>query len=174
MNDYKTTFAAVVDDVVMKTKKGVAPYDQSATSAQAIEQLCADYVSERILGNDARVRPDSYVLDKLADAILAEELSNKHPDKMSREEYPILSRFQDERRKFGGARNKQGVRRHEVPLIAAAQVGIDGVDYGESARVLAERKGDNRERNDTYHAFIAEQTGKNVQARVTAANGERG
>ncbi|MFX3616194.1 MAG: hypothetical protein ACE3JK_01520 [Sporolactobacillus sp.] len=166
MSDYKTTFAAAVDDVVMKTKKGVAPYDQSATSAQAIEQLCEDYVLERIEENEARaaagrrayvVKPDTYELDRLADVVLNEVLTNKHPDKMNREEYPILSRFQDERRKFGGARNKQGVRRHEVPLIAAAQVGIDGVDYGESARVLAERKGDNRERNDAYHAFIAEQ-----------------
>ena len=44
--------------------------------------------------------PDSNVLERLASLILFDELSDSHPDKVTREEYPILSDSQlDEREK---------------------------------------------------------------------------
>lgn len=42
--------------------------------------------------------PDSNVLERLASLILFDELTDTHPDKMSREEYPILSDSQREER----------------------------------------------------------------------------
>lgn len=44
------------------------------------------------------LRPPAYQLDLLADYILREELTDSHPDKMSREEYPIMSEWQRTRR----------------------------------------------------------------------------
>jgi hypothetical protein len=43
-------------------------------------------------------RPDSVQLDRLATLCLREELTDRHPDKMSREEFPIMSDDQLARR----------------------------------------------------------------------------
>lgn len=45
--------------------------------------------------------PDARILYRLADVILREELTDPHPDKVTREEYPILSRQQLDRRERG-------------------------------------------------------------------------
>lgn len=56
----------------------------------------ADWIDEYI---DAYgKRPPARHLDMLADYILREELADDHPDKMSREEYPIMSEWQRTRR----------------------------------------------------------------------------
>lgn len=39
-------------------------------------------------------RPDSFTLSKLANYLLKEDLKDRHPDKVSRTEYAILSRDQ--------------------------------------------------------------------------------
>lgn len=44
------------------------------------------------------VRPPAHRLDELADYILYDELTDTHPDKMTREEYPIMSEWQRARR----------------------------------------------------------------------------
>lgn len=44
------------------------------------------------------VRPPARDLELLTDYILREELADDHPDKMSREEYPIMSEWQRTRR----------------------------------------------------------------------------
>lgn len=62
--------------------------------------------------------PETTILDRLATLILQDELAEKHPDKMTRNEYPLLSadqakvRYDDER-----------------SLQAAQDVAVDGVDY---------------------------------------------
>jgi len=43
--------------------------------------------------------PREDILAKLTDFVLAEELANKHPDKMTLNEYPIMSMYQAHRRK---------------------------------------------------------------------------
>lgn len=43
-------------------------------------------------------RPPAQQLELLADYILREELADKNPDKMTREEYPIMSEWQRVRR----------------------------------------------------------------------------
>ena len=43
-------------------------------------------------------RPPNAILSRLATYILLDTLSDSHPDKMSREEYPIMSRGQQKRR----------------------------------------------------------------------------
>jgi hypothetical protein len=58
--------------------------------------------------------PDAKQLERLADAILCEELTDPNPHKISQEEFPFLSEVQAERRQFGRrgsqASNTQGER----------------------------------------------------------------
>lgn len=62
--------------------------------------------------------PDGAILDRLGTLILQDELADTHPDKMTREEYPLLSESQrDERVK------------DERSLNAAQDIATDGVDY---------------------------------------------
>lgn len=62
--------------------------------------------------------PPVSVLDRLATLILQDELADKHPDKMTRNEYPLLSEDQ-QRVRYDGERS----------LKAAQDVAVDGVDY---------------------------------------------
>lgn len=56
------------------------------------ESLTEDYFAEH------GKMPDGTILDRLATLILQDELADKHPDKMTREEYPLLSEDQSDRR----------------------------------------------------------------------------
>lgn len=79
---------------------------------QFAEQLTEQYFA------DHEFMPDGTVLDRLGTLILQDELADTHPDKMTREEYPLLSDSQaDERYK------------DERSLKAAQDVATDGADY---------------------------------------------
>ena len=62
--------------------------------------------------------PEPKQLERLADLLLYEELSNTHPDKMAREEYPIMSEHQLSRRHSG-----------EVSMKVAEEYGSDRRNY---------------------------------------------
>jgi hypothetical protein len=81
-------------------------------------------------------RPDGKVLEKLTNVILHEELTDPRPDKMTLEEYPIMSDRQYEKRTTGKTRqkNKAGVTLTEVPLKQATYVATDGRDYYSTKR----------------------------------------
>jgi len=79
--DYKKAFRLVVDDLV-STKMPV-PWRN-----KAIEDLTDAYITQ------TGETPDSRQLIRLANYILQDDLSEKFPDKVSRTEYPILSRGQ--------------------------------------------------------------------------------
>lgn len=75
--------------------------------------------------------PDGRLLERLANVLLHEELTDKRPDKMTLEEYPIMSDSQYERRTLGKRRerNTAGVTNQEVPMKHAKYVSVDGTDY---------------------------------------------
>jgi hypothetical protein len=95
---------------------------------------------------------DERELDRLADYILYEELTDPHPDKMAREEYPIMSETQREER-----------IKDEVGLKIAEEVGTDGKSYRvpkrrkrtdyENKFVNKAAKSRNKERRNKYRAF---------------------
>lgn len=62
--------------------------------------------------------PDGNHLERMATLILRDELTDPHPDKMSRAEYPIMSDSQRDERLSD-----------EVSEIWAENVGTDGRDY---------------------------------------------
>jgi hypothetical protein len=76
-------------------------------------------------------RPDGDALEKLTNVILHEELTDPRPDKMTIEEYPIMSERMYKVRTQGAERkkNKAGVVNYEVPLDRGENVATDGVDY---------------------------------------------
>lgn len=88
--------------------------------------------------------PDGGVLERLSNVILHEELTDPHPDKMSRKitadmsedekrrhEYPIMSDRMYEARVSGDQRRrrKDGTTIIEVPLAQARNMGLDGKNY---------------------------------------------
>lgn len=86
-----------------------------------VENLLADNYDE------VRRNPD--ITERLTNAILYEELSDMHPDKMSRDEYPIMSEHQLARRQFGAHREKTTIPRIEVPISSLMNLATDGRDY---------------------------------------------
>jgi hypothetical protein len=112
-----------------------------------INDIVSDYWS--VVGEN----PDIAVLNKLTDAILGEELFDSHPDKMTREDYPIESEYQTARRQTGQHRKKPKKgdlpARIEVPLEWAVNYGNDGINYGYPHR---------RERDDYENEYVNEVT----------------
>ncbi|WP_255288989.1 hypothetical protein [Bacillus thuringiensis] len=74
-------------------------------------------------------RPEPKQLERLADLMLYEELHDTHPDKVVREEYPIMS-------------NHQLSRRHsdEVSMKVAEEYGVDQRNYKPPVRRKHMRK----------------------------------
>lgn len=87
MKDYKTAFIAAVDDLIAEE------IEDRQDRGRAIEALTDAYI------DSVGERPVPEQLDRLADYLLREELTDDHPDKMTRNEYPIMSRVQEERRR---------------------------------------------------------------------------
>lgn len=85
--DYKTAFATAVTELIERQ----IPDRQARI--EAIDALINEYVEA--VGE----RPDKRWLYRLANEILREELTDKHPDKMARVEYPVMSDTQLERRR---------------------------------------------------------------------------
>lgn len=109
-----TEFNARIDELWTATKVGNLPREQRF---KAIEALTDEYV--KATGK----RPEPTQLDRLATLCLYEEVTDPHPDKMTRDEYPIMSDSQREERE-----------KDEVSLTWAESVGTDGRDYAKQTR----------------------------------------
>ncbi|GGF88339.1 hypothetical protein [Paenibacillus abyssi] len=117
MKSYKEAF---VDEVTDLIAENIA--DRTERMA-AVKALTDAYVN--LTGS----APDDRQSLRLADYIMREELTDKHPDKMSNSEYPIMSDYQLARRQFGAHKAKNPIARIEVPLSSLMNLGTDGVDY---------------------------------------------
>jgi hypothetical protein len=103
--------------------------------------------------NTAGEKPDTTALDRMANLVLYEDLTNPHPDKMAREEYPIMSESQREERIKTEASDK-----------LAEEYGDDGRNYRipnrrkrtsyESKFVDKVAKARNKEWRKRYSAFV--------------------
>ena len=84
-------------------------------------------------------KPRGPLLERLADVILYEELSDKRSNKMQIYEYPIMSEWQRSRRIEGKStsKGKDGVIHREVSLASASNVATNGIDYTPSKRSFA-------------------------------------
>lgn len=80
------------------------------------------------------VSADTAMLERLANAILNEELTGQDSAKATREEYPFLSDTQLARRRDGVHVREGGGVRGEMSISAAGNLGTDGRDYREPTR----------------------------------------
>ncbi|MBU8715408.1 hypothetical protein KM924_23175 [Brevibacillus parabrevis] len=123
--DYKTEFSTAVTGMFDNLIAG------RQARIYAAQTLVDDYFA--CIGE----MPEGTELERLADLILNEELTDKHPDKVTRTEYPFLSESQFARR-----------RNNETSLDRAAEsLDANGVDH---------RKPTRRLRNKWEDAFVDE------------------
>ena len=106
---YKAQVSCYVDLLFALAKLGNSTAEQRIERVSELTEAYYEHVGKHA---------DSNVLERLASLILYEELTDPHPDKMTREEYPIMSDSQREER-LGD----------EVSDIWAESVGTDGRDY---------------------------------------------
>lgn len=119
--DYKSAFSAAVTELVNGVRVGLFP-DRTERS-RAINALIDEYITS------TGERPDAAELERLANAILHEELTDKSPDKMAREEYPIMSETQLARRLAGVHQRKGTVQKGESSINLASDFATDGNEY---------------------------------------------
>ena len=118
MNDYKTQFNEEVTALIS------ANITDRAERMAAVQALIDRYLTEN------GVTPDITQLERLANYILHEELTDPDPYKSEHNEYPILSEWQMELR-----------RSREIPLdMIIDHVGTDGVDYRLPTRRIRSRR----------------------------------
>jgi ribosomal protein L17 len=120
-NDYKNEFKRYVDELFARAKRG--DLADRAERMALIDELIESYIAA------TGQRPDNVQLDRLATLCLREELTDRHPDKMSREEFPIMSDEQYVRRKTGLNRKKDGRGIIETSFKLAEEYGADGRNY---------------------------------------------
>ncbi|MEC0370029.1 hypothetical protein [Paenibacillus chibensis] len=122
MNDYKAEFITQVDELI------AANIEDRTERMAAVKALTDRYI-------DAHgTTPDAAQLERLTDYILREELTDSRPDKMTLEEYPIMSERQEERR-----------RDNEYSLDLAESYDLDGVNRAKPER---------RHRTAREHRFV--------------------
>lgn len=85
-----------------------------------INELCEEYTAE--VGET----PDSRELQRLANEILREDLTDKRSNKVQEDEYSFLSDTQKKRRKFGVHQRKGKYEVGEVPLKHLEGFDLDG------------------------------------------------
>lgn len=124
-------------------------YEEFEAYVEEIEAQCSEssregriHMCDELIGAYVRARgesPPGPLLERLADVILYEELSDKRSNKMQLYEYPIMSEWQRSRRIEGKGvrRNAQGIRHTEVPITSARNVATNGIDYTPSKRSFA-------------------------------------
>lgn len=117
--DYKAQM-----DEVTSLLEAMTPYLTRKQRISLIEEVTDAYV------NQVGEKPDGNVLYRMGNMILHEELTDIHPDKMTINEYPIISQRQLERRRGKRERRKtSGTAIIEVPIKHASNVATDGKDY---------------------------------------------
>lgn len=102
----KHAFSEAVDDLIAQNIE------------DRTERIAAVHALTEAYTDSTGVRPDGVQLERLADYILREELTDPDPYKVANSEYPFLSERQLELR-----------RKREVPLKVAEETGTDGKNY---------------------------------------------
>ncbi|PFS79595.1 hypothetical protein COK49_13795 [Bacillus cereus] len=145
--DYKTQFETYVNTLITSLReRDSGTISNRDICAKEIKSLTDAYVAS--IGQ----RPEPKQLERLADLLLYEELHDTHPDKMAREEYPIMSDHQLSRRHSG-----------EVSMKVAEEYGVDRRCYKppvrrkrtrkETWQIDRDAKSRNEERRKMYREF---------------------
>lgn len=157
----KTLLHETITELYKRTKAGELSRMERIEEITALSDAYYDSVGEH---------PDTFALERMANLVLYEELSDRHPDKMTREEYPFMSESQlDERYKkeasdkFAEEYDQTGRNRAEPKRRSLSTY--------ESIFVDARAKSLNKQRRKRYNDFINGRT--DGQFTVNIATGER-
>ncbi|MEH6941659.1 hypothetical protein [Bacillus sp. JJ722] len=178
-NDLITNLTKEVNTAVKERREYVKIYKQTKPVAEVEELASAKFkgtladrgrrnqvvfglIADYILANDRM--PDVNQITRLNDILLCEEITDNHPDKMSREEYPIISETQLARRHAGVHRKNDGGGLREVPFHLVENFGTDGMPYEYPTRRKRTRQEEtcvdektqsrNAQRRKSYRDFI--------------------
>lgn len=143
MADYKTQLHEDITQLQAVTKRGELPRELRLVK---IEELTEEYFAK------TGEMPDGITLERLANLCLHEELTDSHPDKVTRTEYPFFSETQFEER-----------HKSEASFKLAEERGVDGRDHKPPGRRVRTNKDNrfvdkhakirNKERQRAYHEF---------------------
>ncbi|PEF71703.1 hypothetical protein [Bacillus cereus] len=152
--DYKTQFETYVNMLINSLRES----DSQAISNRDVRAEEIKSLTDAYVGTVGE-RPEQKQLERLADLLLYEELHDTHPDKVAREEYPIMSDHQLSRRHSG-----------EVSMKVAEEYGVDRRNYKppvrrkrtrkETWQIDKEVKSRNEERRKAYREFTRVQAVK--------------
>ncbi|WP_088322547.1 hypothetical protein [Bacillus cereus] len=145
--DYKTQFETYVNTLIISLRESnssaISNRDVRAKEIKLLTDAYVEAVGER---------SEPRQLERLADLMLYEKLHDTHPDKMTREEYPIMSDHQLSRRHSG-----------EVSMKVAEEYGVDRRCYKPPVRrkrtrkemwqIDRDAKSRNEERRKVYREF---------------------
>jgi len=140
----KALLYEMITELQQRTKTGELDRNDRIKEINALVEAYHDSVGKS---------PDSTALERMANLIIYEELTNPHPDKMTREEYPIMSETQREERIKSEASEK-----------LAEEYGADGRNYKVPTRrkrssyeekfVDRAARARNKERKNRYNDFV--------------------
>ncbi|MDI3412550.1 hypothetical protein QKW52_29225 [Bacillus sonorensis] len=144
----KALLHEMITELQQRTKAGELDRIQRIEEITALSDAYFDAVGEH---------PDSIALERMANLVIYEEITNPHPDKMAREEYPIMSETQREERIKSEASEK-----------LAEEYGADGRNYKVPTRrkrssyeekfVDRAARARNKERRNRYNDFVKGKT----------------
>jgi hypothetical protein len=144
MGDYKTKLHEDITEMQKATKRGELPREVRLVK---IDALVEDYFAK------AGEMPDAVTLERLADLVLYEELTDSNEHKISQTEYPFLSERQFDRRDNREVKSATGMdgnaadgRKHGRPTRR------ERTDY-ENRFVDKKARIRNKDRKKAYHDF---------------------
>jgi hypothetical protein len=144
MTDYKTQLHEIITRLQADTKAGELPREPRLSR---IDALIEEYLF--LTGE----MPDAVALERLADLILYEELTDSNEHKISQTEYPFLSERQFDRRDNREVKSKYDMdgnaldgRNHGIPT-RRERTGYENRFVDKKAKIR------NKERKKTYDQF---------------------
>ncbi|QYG88328.1 hypothetical protein [Bacillus atrophaeus] len=157
----KTLLHEMITDMYTRTKEGNMSRLDRIEEITALADAYFDAVGEH---------PETKALERMANLVLYEELSDPHADKMTRDEYPFLSESQFDERYKKEASDKLAEEYDQNGSFQGRPIRRTRSMY-ENKLLDRKAKARNKERRKRYSAFI---TGKsNGQFTVNIATGEK-
>lgn len=175
MTTYIDNARQAIEEVFKQTKHHELPRQERIELLRKITEEYAlmhsiFYELERQLAiNDSREVPyrplDDRLLEKAANLVLYEELTDKSQNKVREMEYPFLSDMQMARRTEGAHERNTGVQKGEAPFTNAETIATNGRNYAVPKRRKRSIHEDllrdeqamirNKERRRIYNEFTA-------------------
>ncbi|WP_332606848.1 hypothetical protein [Bacillus spizizenii] len=151
----------MITELYKRTKAGELTRLERIEEITALADAYFDSVGEH---------PESTALERMANLVIYEELSDSHPDKVTRSEYPIMSETQFEERYKREASDKLAEEYDQNGMYKGRPIRRTRSTY-ENKLLDKRAKARNLERRKRYSAFVS---GKSPgQFTVNIATGEK-